>query len=1344
MTFSIKNNPYLTMYPQPPPAPSSDCASPRKATGFRQSLPTRLQGLPGLDIVNMILASYRANKTKPDAVPPPHLSYPPANPFLASPGWFQQALVNSLLLPRPFVDDTCLPAPPVRPPGLAGLTSPKLPRPMPSSPVTSKSRTSSCDSVVRMDKDTSDPLLYCRPTFYPLLKDQVDRAHCSWRTSDPKHQASPELAPETGTLVPSLIDGEVIMGFNVWGEKRLCLPHLFRFVLNDVDLKAIDEACTKLQITCTTCTPAQLKLLHSRRILPKAVSTCGLIRKSDAERLTKYIRNRADLADRVQASTRLNPGVSRSHSGSELEVIASEDQAKQPYPAVSRSGSLSLKRSQEMSDNHSAQLDLVGGNECVRKRDDSVEPRSDSDDPIPVLHECFGRQSGLIHPELYTEPTAKCIECQTCHRLFAPDQFVGHTHTVTEVDNLNHWGFDSNNWRCYLRLYTGRHGRVVKPDTGWSQCMDVGSEDELENSPPKDCTVTSETHRRLEEFKIKFAQPIRLPPSLSAALRTVGLCASVAPIPPSAIFSPHPTHEIPESHTPNAPDHLIKNTSFTALQPLTTSRELNRNPTIPMGPLSSSTSTPAPIPPPLSSSRSSVLLPQLTLRRLWAPNDGRIKVPPPPKPNATRDKNVLPKKLHTGPPVLLHSHRVVSQAAADQYDRDFIPNVCLMPPVGSKYRKSSCGSRGRHHRLSRDCSCRHRHARDLSSGSRSHSRSRSCSSGSSGSRTRSASVSSTTSSCYSRGRSCKRYCHGGSHSPCSPGSRSCSTTSSVHVDEPGKPYFAKKTHYRCLTAKTLSNSSTRSNSSSRKGSRRRSHHLRRICRRRYRSASYPRPNASVQLAHVRPRRVRSASAILIDIPDTPCVGCQRQGQQTAPKTSTCSITSRLKSLCSPVQSDQSCLDRPHQHKYRRHHHHTHHQRNQCQNRALAAAKAAQGAASRISPGLWSRHFANLKGNNGTTLELPNARQPATMDAASSSPNSTTPVLVTGPSTNSLPSAVLALESLWTDLVRHMNEFTSAVESRTGVQDARQRLFEQFVTMQTCYATHIAGLVSENQKLYEKLSNMCSSNSNSVSTEGTMQPKEPSVSACSQSWSRTNETQHESATRGTVQLSTKTIQSSQPIYPHRSRKEPQPIRTQFCIPVGSTSFLNANNRLVPPDRSDRKSTPDGWPRSSGSNELQLTGSPQMSCSEPSARKFPRLSSADKSVSERSSDHIPNEETPSVSLSCPPSAPRATLRTNDAVSIVKKAPDISVGSSGSENSGRLLPVHSSSAAPYKVSSGLCDRRLSEKYGAERVHWKRRPWDMDLQAESNGTLNLSIQSAEPMPKRRVVAISDNNTFE
>ncbi|THD23223.1 hypothetical protein D915_005930 [Fasciola hepatica] len=467
----------------------------------------------------------------------------------------------------------------------------------------------------------------------------------------------------------------------------------------------------------------------------------------------------------MQANTRLNPGVSLPHTGSELEAIASEDQAKQPHSTVSRSGSLSPKRSQEMSDNHSAEIDLVGAMSVFRRGMTAL----DSDDSVPVLLECCGRQSSLIHPELCTEPTATCIGRQTCHGLFAPDQFVGHTHTVTEVDYLNHWRLDSNNGRCCLRPQTGSHGRVVGPDPGWSQCMGIGREDELENSPPKGLYL--------------------------------GLCASVAPIPPGAIFSPQPTHEIPDSRTSEALDHFIKNTLSTALQPLTKSREPNRNPTIPMGPLSSSASTPAPILPPLSSSLSSVLLPQLTSLRLWAPNNGRIKVPPPPRPNSTGDKNVLPKKLHTGPPILLHSHCVVSQAAADQYDRGFIPN----------------------------------------------------------------------------------------------------------------------------------------------------------------------------------------------------------------------------SLCSPVRWDRSGLDCPHQHKYRRHHHHTHHQRNQRQNRASAAAKAARGAASRISPGLWSRHFANLKGNNGTKLDLLNAREPATMDAASSNPNGTTPVLVTRPSTNSLPSAVLSLESLWTDLVHQKKE-----------------------------------------------------------------------------------------------------------------------------------------------------------------------------------------------------------------------------------------------------------------------------------------------------------------------------------
>ncbi|VDP65946.1 unnamed protein product [Echinostoma caproni] len=1250
MTFSIQNNPYLSMYQQPPPpAPPNDCAPPRKTPGFRQSLPSRLHGLPGLDLVNTILASYRAHKVKPDATATqPHMSYPPVNPLLASPGWFQQALVNSLLLPRPFVDDTCLPpVPPVRPPDLGSLMSPKLPTPMPPSPATSKSRTSSCDSVMRMDKDTPDPLLYCRSTFYPLLKDQVDRAHSSWRTSDtPKHVNS-DPVPETGTLVPSLIDGEVIMGFNVWGEKRLCLPHLFRFVLNDVDLKAIDEACTKLQITCTTCTPAQLKLLHARRILPKAVSTCGLIRKSDAERLTKFIRNRTDPIERAQTSARSGPTVCRSHSGGELEVVIDPEHMKQSCPTPSYSVSTSLKDSQETTDSQSTPLDLVSDSGLTRKRDSSTESQSHSNEPIPVLHECFGRQSGLIHPELYTEPSAKCIECQTCHRLFAPDQFVGHTHTVTEVDNLNHWGFDSNNWRCYLRLYTGRQGRVTKVNTGLSQTVDGCSEDELDNNPPKDCTVNTETHRRLEEFKIKFAQPIRLPPSLSAALRTVGLCASVAPIPPTSLFPPHPMLDLPEAHTPGAPNLSCKNVPFSTPRPITTPKELN-SPNAPTGPLPSpGPATPAPTPSPvhpvIPSSLSPVLLPQLTLRRLWAPNDGRIKVPPPPKPIATRDSNVLPKRLHTGPPILLHSHRVVSQAAADQYDRDFIPNVCLMPPIGSKYRKSSCGSHGRRRRLSLDCSCgrggRYRHSRNLSSGSRS--RSRSCSYGSSSSRTRSASASSTTSSCYSRGRWCKRYCDGGSNSPCSPrSSRSSSNASSVHVDDLGSPCFAKKSRCRYLTEKTASNESTVSDaSSSRQTYHRRSRHIRRV-RRRYRSATATHPTAPVRPAR---RRVRSAS---------------------------------------PQFADHSCLDvqqpQPNQHQHRHRH-----QCNQRQNRALAAAKAAQGAASRISPGLWSRHFANVKGNTGGTLELPNARQPAVLNPfvkntrgpvqhnVNNAPNAT-PVLVTGPSTNSLPSAVLALESIWTDLVRHINEYTTAVESRAGVQEARQRLFEQFLSMQTCYATHIAALMNENQKL----------------------------------------------------------------------NEPQPTRTQFSAPACPTASTSTGNSTA--QSGDKRVDPTVAPdtvraQSSGSGRVSSpSGSSGVVSPDIIARKLRRLGSTDSSVPER----IPEEE-PSYS-----SSQRSSSSTTPIVPLSSDEPSNNKVCSGSQSCSVATEsstrIHSSSAAPYKVSSGLCDRRLSEKYGPERIHWKRRPWDVDLQTESNGTLDLSLPSSEPIQKRRAVAVSDSNSYE
>ncbi|XP_026163856.1 v-ski avian sarcoma viral oncogene homolog b [Mastacembelus armatus] len=75
-----------------------------------------------------------------------------------------------------------------------------------------------------------------------------------------------------------------------------------------------------------------------------------------------------------------------------------------------------------------------------------------------VYHECFGRCKGLFVPEMYTGPTAACIQCMDCRLMFPPHKFVVHSHKRLENRTV-HWGFDSANWRAYVLLdpdYTGK------------------------------------------------------------------------------------------------------------------------------------------------------------------------------------------------------------------------------------------------------------------------------------------------------------------------------------------------------------------------------------------------------------------------------------------------------------------------------------------------------------------------------------------------------------------------------------------------------------------------------------------------------------------------------------------------------------------------------------------------------------------------------------------------------------------------------------------------------------------------------------------------------------------------
>lgn len=83
----------------------------------------------------------------------------------------------------------------------------------------------------------------------------------------------------------TVLEGEKIACFVVGGEKRLCLPQILNSVLRDFNLTQINNVCDELQIYCSRCNQDQLNILKQDDILPKFAQSCGLITKTDAERL---------------------------------------------------------------------------------------------------------------------------------------------------------------------------------------------------------------------------------------------------------------------------------------------------------------------------------------------------------------------------------------------------------------------------------------------------------------------------------------------------------------------------------------------------------------------------------------------------------------------------------------------------------------------------------------------------------------------------------------------------------------------------------------------------------------------------------------------------------------------------------------------------------------------------------------------------------------------------------------------------------------------------------------------------------------------------------------------------
>lgn len=83
----------------------------------------------------------------------------------------------------------------------------------------------------------------------------------------------------------TMLEGETIACFTVGGEKRLCLPQILNTVLQDFSLQQINAVCDELNIFCSRCNQAQLETLKLLNILPSPAPSCGLITKTDAERL---------------------------------------------------------------------------------------------------------------------------------------------------------------------------------------------------------------------------------------------------------------------------------------------------------------------------------------------------------------------------------------------------------------------------------------------------------------------------------------------------------------------------------------------------------------------------------------------------------------------------------------------------------------------------------------------------------------------------------------------------------------------------------------------------------------------------------------------------------------------------------------------------------------------------------------------------------------------------------------------------------------------------------------------------------------------------------------------------
>lgn len=341
-----------------------------------------------------------------------------------------------------------------------------------------------------------------QPACYAIAKDKDAVDLSAGRPTSPapaappsQRQPSPQpsfpilSAPDRGgrhaERGETLLEGQPIACFTVGGEPRLCLPQILNTALYRFHHGQIASVCDELNINCSLCTAAQLDSLKAApAILPRSAPSCGLITKSDAQRLCSALLRGA------------NP---EQHRSRPKRAARPEER-----PADRKPGSPACKTEPRDADKEPAESGETG--ETAKSAKSAESPKTSESACFRVYHQCFGKCEGVCRPELYTSADAACIECADCGLQLSPADFVSHAHRAPE-NRTCHWGFDADRWRAYLLLArrqpAGQHEALVRQLDEFKSRFDSRAGAPQQPAPPAAPPVK-------RKFQVRPPKPLRL------------------------------------------------------------------------------------------------------------------------------------------------------------------------------------------------------------------------------------------------------------------------------------------------------------------------------------------------------------------------------------------------------------------------------------------------------------------------------------------------------------------------------------------------------------------------------------------------------------------------------------------------------------------------------------------------------------------------------------------------------------------------------------------------------------------------------------------------------------------